>query len=61
MGDLIIFSYYFRISGLEGLLSSMPGTRNHKHVGGFVDCIAICGKIGCSTPSLRGSQPIMTR
>ena len=25
------FSYFFRISGLEGFLSSIPGTRNRKH------------------------------
>ena len=27
-GDSVIFSYFFRISGLEGFLSSIPGTRN---------------------------------
>ena len=30
MGDFVIFSYFFRISGLEGFLSSIPGTRNRK-------------------------------
>ena len=30
VGDFVIFSYFFRISGLEGFLSSIPGTRNRK-------------------------------
>ena len=30
VGDFVIFSYFFRISGLEGFLSSRPGTRDHK-------------------------------
>ena len=29
VGDFVISSYFFRISGLEGFLSSIPGTRNH--------------------------------
>ena len=29
VGDFVIFSYFFRISGLEGFLSSRPGTRDH--------------------------------
>ena len=28
VGDFVTFSYFFRISGLEGFLSSIPGTRN---------------------------------
>ena len=35
VGDFVTFSYFFRISGLEGFfLSSIPGTRNHKFGGG---------------------------
>ena len=30
MGDFVIFSYLFRVSGLEGFLSSIPGTRNQR-------------------------------
>ena len=30
VGSFVTFSYFFRISGLEGFLSSIPGTRNRK-------------------------------
>ena len=30
VGDFVVFSYFFRISRLEGFLSSIPGTWNHK-------------------------------
>ena len=30
VGDFVMFSYFFRNSGPEGVLGSAPGTRNHK-------------------------------